>query len=48
MNRSVLYVVIAVLAAAVVGLGAYVMREESKPDGVEIKINEDGISVEGN
>ncbi len=48
MNRNALYALIAVLAAAVVGLGAYIMREESKPDGVEIKINEDGISVEGN
>jgi hypothetical protein len=48
MDRNKLYVVIVVLVAAVIGLGAYVWREESKPDGVEIKIGEDGISVEGN
>jgi hypothetical protein len=29
-------------------LGIYVMREEQKPDGVEIKLNENGISVEQN
>jgi hypothetical protein len=48
MNRNSLYVVIAVLVAAVIGLGAYMWREESKPDGVEIKIDKNGLSVEQN
>jgi hypothetical protein len=48
MNRNTLYLIIAVLVAAVVGLGAYMWREESKPDGVEIKIDRNGLSVEQN
>jgi hypothetical protein len=48
MSRNKLYTLIAVLAVAVIGLGIYVWREESKPDGVEIRLNEDGISIERN
>lgn len=47
MNRNGLYLVIAVLAVVVIGLGVYLYREESKP-GVEIKIGEDGLSVQEN
>ncbi len=36
------------LAVAVIGLGAYVYREETKPTGVEIKIGQDGVSVQEN
>ncbi|RDL51710.1 hypothetical protein BLJAPNOD_02847 [Ensifer sp. M14] len=48
MNRNGLYLVIAVLAVAVIGLGVYAYREETKPAGVEIKIGEDGVSVQEN
>ncbi|MGE0501512.1 MAG: hypothetical protein AB7I79_07560 [Rhizobiaceae bacterium] len=48
MDRNKLYVAIVLLVAAIIGLSAYIWREESKPDGVEIKIDENGISVEGN
>ena len=48
MNRNQLYVLVAVLAAIVIGLGIYMWREESKPDGVEIRLNEDGVSIERN
>ena len=47
MSRNSLYVIIAVLAAVAIGLGVYVYREENKP-AVEIKIGEEGISVEEN
>ena len=47
MNRNGLYLVIALLAVAVVGLGLYVYQEETKP-GVEIKIGRDGVSVQEN
>ncbi|MDX0523026.1 hypothetical protein GOC82_19110 [Sinorhizobium medicae] len=47
MNRNGLYLVIAVLAVVVLGMGIYLYREESKP-GVEIQIGEDGISVQEN
>ncbi|WP_312361983.1 hypothetical protein [Ensifer sp.] len=48
MNRNGLYLVIAALAVAVVGLGVYAYREETKPAGVEIKIGQDGVSVQEN
>ncbi|MBP1875801.1 hypothetical protein LPJGGPFB_02244 [Ensifer adhaerens] len=48
MNRNSLYLVIAVLAVAVIGLGVYAYREETKPAGVEIKIGEGGVSVQEN
>lgn len=47
MNRNGLYLVIALLAVAVIGLGLYIYQEETKP-GVEIKIGRDGVSVQEN
>ncbi|MQX21158.1 hypothetical protein GHJ84_09150 [Sinorhizobium meliloti] len=47
MNRNGLYLVIAVLAVVVIGLSVYVYQEETTK-GVEIKIGEDGISVQEN
>ncbi|WP_137132965.1 hypothetical protein [Rhizobium sp. FY34] len=43
-----LYLVIGALVVAVVGLGAYVVREETKPKGVEMSITSDGVKVEEN
>lgn len=48
MDRNRLYIVIAVLAAAVIALGIYVWRQETKPQGVEIRIDENGLSVREN
>lgn len=48
MRNKTLYLVIGALVVAVIGLGIYVLREESKPSGVEIKINENGLTVEQN
>lgn len=48
MNRNGLYTIIAVLLIAVIGVGIYAYREQQKPDGVEIKIGRDGVSVQGN
>lgn len=48
MEKNRLYAVIAVLAVVVIGLGIYVWRQESKPEGVEIKLDENGISVQQN
>ncbi|MFQ6161398.1 hypothetical protein [Sinorhizobium meliloti] len=47
MNRNGLYLVIAVLAVITVGLAIYVYQQETT-QGVEIKIGEDGISVQEN
>ena len=46
MNRNSLYLIVGVLAVAVIALGIYVIREESKPDGVVIRLDENGLSVE--
>lgn len=43
-----LYLIIGALLIAVVGLGAYVWHEESKPSGIEMKIGPNGVSVEEN
>ena len=48
MNRNGLYLVIGALAVVVLVLGAYVYRQESKPEGVELKIDDNGISIQKN
>jgi hypothetical protein len=48
MRQNQLYLIIGALVVVVVALGIYVYREESKPDGVELRIDESGISVEQN
>jgi hypothetical protein len=45
-NRNGLYFVIGALIVLVVGMGIYILREESNPKGVDISIGEKGISVE--
>ncbi|WP_318866540.1 hypothetical protein RWA05_18150 [Sinorhizobium meliloti] len=47
MNRNGLYLIIALLAVISVGLAIYVYQQETT-QGVEIKIGEDGISVQEN
>lgn len=41
-----LYLVIGALVVLVVGLGAYVIHEQTKPKGVEMSISSDGVKVE--
>ena len=48
MKQNNLYLIIGALVAAVIALGIYVYREESKPKGVELRIDESGISVQEN
>ena len=45
MKSNTLYLVIGALVVVVIGLGFYVLREETKPSGVEIRIGEDGLTV---
>jgi hypothetical protein len=40
--------VIGALAVVVVALGIYVYRQETKPEGVELKIDNNGISIQQN
>jgi hypothetical protein len=48
MNRNGLYLVIGALVVVVFVLGAYVYRQEKKPEGVELKIDDSGISIQKN
>ena len=48
MKQNQLYILVGVLVAAVIALGIYVWREETKPSGVEIRLDESGISIEEN
>lgn len=43
-----LYLIIGALIVAVIGLGFYVYREESKPKGIELSIGQNGIKVQEN
>lgn len=48
MNRNGLYLIICILVVLSAGLGAYVLHEESKPQGIEMTIGKDGVSIEEN
>ncbi len=46
MNQNVLYLIIGALAVIVIALGVYVYQKESEPSGVELRIDDSGISIE--
>ena len=48
MNRSLLYAVCVVFGVAIVVLGYLVYEDRQKTKGVEIKIDDNGISIQGN
>jgi hypothetical protein len=49
LNRSNgLYLIIGALVVIVIGLGAYLYREEKKPDGIQMNIDKNGVSVQQN
>jgi len=48
MKQNQLYLIIGALVVAVLALGLYVWREETKPEGVELRIDESGISIQPN
>ena len=48
MSRNAFYVVIGLLVIAVMILGYMYYQERQKPSGVEIKIGEDGVSIQSN
>ncbi len=48
MNRNGLYLMIGALVVVVLVLGVYVYRQETKPAGVELKIDDKGISIQQN
>lgn len=48
MQQNKLYLIIGALIVVVLALGIYVWREQSKPSGVELRIDESGVSIEEN
>lgn len=47
MSRNGLYAVVAVLAVAVVAFAIYTYQQQARP-GVEVRIDEQGVSIDGN
>ena len=45
-KQNNLYLLIGALVVVVIGLGFYVYREETQPKGVELRIDQSGISVQ--
>jgi hypothetical protein len=48
MSRNQLYAICAVFGVAIVVLGYMFYEDRQKPKGVEIKIDDNGISIQGN
>jgi len=48
MTRSSLYFVLAALAVLVVGLAGYIIYQQNQQPSLEIKVDENGIKVDGN
>ncbi|GLQ55935.1 hypothetical protein [Devosia nitrariae] len=47
MTRNGFYLIIAALVAVIAVLGIYIYQQETRP-GVEIRLDEQGLSVDGN
>lgn len=48
MKQNTLYLLVGALVVVVMALGIYVYREQTKPKGVELKIDDKGISIQQN
>jgi hypothetical protein len=48
MKQNMLYLIIGALLVVVIALGIYVYREQTRPKGVELKIDDKGISIQQN
>lgn len=48
MKQNILYLIIGALVVVVIALGVYVYREQTRPKGVELKIDDKGISIQQN
>ncbi len=47
MSRNGLYAVIAILVIAIAAFGIYTYQQQTRP-GVEVRVDEQGISIDGN
>jgi len=48
MSRNGLYAVIAILLVAIIGFGIYTYQQQQARPGIEVRINEQGVSIDGN
>ncbi len=48
MSRNGLYAVIAILLVAIIGFGIYSYQQQQARPGVEVRIDEQGVSIDGN
>ncbi len=48
MSRNSLYAVIGILAALAIGFGIYIAWQESQKPRLEITVDSQGISIDGN
>lgn len=48
MSRNGLYAVIAILLVAIAGFGIYSYQQQQARPGVEVRIDEQGVSIDGN
>ncbi|MDX8461436.1 hypothetical protein [Mesorhizobium humile] len=48
MKQNMLYLIIGALVVVIIALGIYVYREQTRPKGVELKIDDKGISIQQN
>jgi hypothetical protein len=48
MRQNMLYLIIGALVVVVIALGIYLYREQTRPKGVELKIDDKGISIQQN
>ena len=46
MNRNILYVIVAVVGIAIGILGYQLYLNHQKPSGIEIKLDDNGISIQ--
>jgi len=47
-SRNALYMIIGALIVVVAGFSYYAYQQEKKPDGVEIRLDKQGLSVQEN
>lgn len=48
MTKNGLYILLGALLVIIIGFGIYTYQQETKPKGVELKIDEQGVSIEQN
>ncbi len=46
MSKNALYMIIGALIVVVAGFSYYAYQEEQQPDGVEIRVGKDGLSIQ--